>query len=139
MKYVRMFLKSTIFALFAVCTAASCTSHRSMKDVDLLTHNPWKYEKAGFGSDDDGIFNALDPVIAGKEKDDLIVFCKDGTGYKTGTDSLPFMWAFQNNDSTIYFQDQYYKVRVLTRARLEMYADQKLGGNNTRYTIILTH
>jgi hypothetical protein len=51
------------------------------KDLDLLTNTPWKYEKAGFDSNDDGIFDALDPRIAGSEKDNTIIFCKDGTGY----------------------------------------------------------
>ena len=102
------------------------------KDLDLLTNTPWKYEKAGFDSNDDGIFDALDPRIAGSEKDNTIIFCKDGTGYsalgpnsqlgtkasKVNPDSLPFMWAFQNNDSTIYFQDQYYKIRILDKHRL---------------------
>ena len=123
------------------------------RDVDLLTNTPWKYEKAGFDSNDDGIFDALDPNIAGSEKDNTIIFCKDGTGYsalgptskfglrsgKGTSDSLPFIWAFQNGDSTIYFQDQYYRVRTLTRHRLEIYADQKWGGVNTRYIIILKH
>jgi hypothetical protein len=123
------------------------------KDLDLLTNTPWKYEKAGFDSNDDGIFDALDPRIAGSEKDNTIIFCKDGTGYsalgpnsqlgskasKVNADSLPFMWAFQNNDSTIYFQDQYYKIRTLDKHRLEIYADEKFGGVDTRYIIILKH
>jgi hypothetical protein len=125
----------------------------SASDLELLTNTPWKYEKAGFDSNDDGIFDALDPSIAGSEKDNTIIFCKDGTGYsalgpnsqlgskpgKGASDSLPFIWAFQNNDSTIYFQDQYYKVRILDRHRLEIYADEKLGEVNTRYIIILKH
>lgn len=123
----------------------------SKRDVDLLTNTPWKYEKAGFDSNDDGIFDALDPSIAGSEKDNILIFCKDGTGYsalgpnsKLGSrsgkaDSLPFIWAFQNGDSTIYFQDQYYRVRTLNKHRLEIYADEKWGGVNTRYIIILKH
>jgi hypothetical protein len=125
----------------------------SSQDLALLTNTPWKYEKAGFDSNDDGIFDALDPRIAGSEKDNTIFFLKDGTGYsalgpgsklgsravKGGSDSLPFIWAFQNGDSTIYFQNQYYKVRTLNRHRLEIYADQMFGGVNTRYIIILKH
>src|ERR1700735_3132082 len=125
----------------------------SNKDLELLTTTPWKYEKAGFDSNDDGIFDALDPSIAGSEKDNTIIFCRDGTGYselgatsRLGTrsikgtiDSLPFIWAFQNGDSTIYFQDQYYKVRTLDKHRLEIYADQRFGGVDTRYTIVLIH
>jgi hypothetical protein len=123
------------------------------RDVDLLTNTPWKYEKAGFDSNDDGIFDALDPSIAGSEKDNSIIFCKDGTGYselgptsklaprpsRGAIDKLPFIWAFQNGDSTIYFQDQYYRVRALTKHRLEIYVDEKWGGMNTRYIIILKH
>jgi hypothetical protein len=104
--------------------------------MELLTGNPWKYEKAGFDSNDDGIFDALDPRIAGGEKNNTIVFRKDGTG---SSDTLPFIWAFQNNDSSIYFQNQYYKVRVLSRNRFEIYADQKLGTVPTRYIIVLKH
>ena len=54
-------------------------------------------------------------------------------------DSLPFIWAFQNDDSVIYFQDQYYRVRLLSPRRLELYSDQRFGGVSTRYTIVLTH
>lgn len=123
------------------------------KDVELLTQSPWKYEKAGFDSNDDGIFDALDPAIAGSEKDNTIIFCQDGTGYsalgpsskfagrpgKSAPDSLPFLWQFQNNDSTMYFQDRYYKVRRLDRKHLEIYADEKIGDVSTRYIIVLRH
>ena len=147
--------KWTIITLLTagIFTNACHGKNSSGRDLDLLTHTPWKYEKAGFDSNDDGIFDALDPRIAGSEKDNTIIFCKDGTGYsalgpnselgskltKGSPDSLPFIWAFQNNDSTIYFEDQYYKIRTLTRHRLEIYADEKLGNNSTRYIIILKH
>jgi hypothetical protein len=129
----------TIFTL-VIATGLSltgCTNkHGDRQDVDLLTVTPWRYEKAGFDSNDDGIFDALDPRIAGSEKDNAITFCKDGTGTQN---SLPFSWSFQKGDSVIYFQDQYYKVRTLNRHRLEIYADEKWGGVNTRYIIILKH
>jgi hypothetical protein len=127
------------FGCFAGCSGRGSSG----KDVELLTNSPWKYERAGF-NDEDASFDALNPQIAGNEKDNTIIFCKDGTGYsqfahrnRAGSpDSFPFIWAF-SNDSTIYFQDQYYKVRVLTSKRLEIYADQKFGSAKTRYTIIL--
>ncbi|HWK06525.1 MAG TPA: hypothetical protein VNS58_22980 [Puia sp.] len=144
-----MFLKRTILAPIVVLSLAGCgRQDASSRDLELLTGTPWKYEKAGFDSDDDGIFDALDPRIAGGDKDNTIIFKTDGTGAlveskikgkATEPRSLPFMWSFQNNDSTIYFEDQYYKVRALTNQRLEMYADQKLGGINTRYIIVLKH
>ena len=144
-----MIPKSTILLFIAGSLAIGCSNKgATRKDVDLLTATPWKYEMAGFGSGDEGNFDALDPTIAGSEKDNTIIFRKDGTGYIQQTfseqasknkDGFPFMWAFQNNDSTIYFQDQYYKVRVLSRHRLEIYADQRLGASNTRYTIVLSH
>jgi hypothetical protein len=148
-----MISKSTIFLFIAASLAISCSNKgATKKDVDLLTATPWKYEMAGFGSGDDGNFDALDPTIAGSEKDNTIIFRKDGTGCIQQTfsqqtfsqqtsrskDGFPFIWAFQN-DSIIYFQDQYYKVRVLSRHRLEIYADQRLGGSSTRYTIVLSH
>ncbi|HEY4286141.1 MAG TPA: hypothetical protein VGN00_03490 [Puia sp.] len=151
---MRMIFKSTIFLFIATSLAISCSNKGATKeDVDLLTATPWKYEMAGFGSGDDGNFDALDPTIAGSEKDNAIIFRKDGTGSiqsissqqtfsqqtSRSKDSFPFMWAFQNNDSTIYFQDQYYKIRVLSRHRLEIYADQRFGGSSTRYTIVLRH
>ena len=62
----------TIFTL-VIATGLSltgCTNkHGDRQDVDLLTNTPWNYEKAGFDSNDDGIFDALDPRIAGSEKD----------------------------------------------------------------------
>jgi hypothetical protein len=154
-KQSRMFTDRTIITLL-IATGLSVTgcSDKSdtKRDVDLLTNTPWKYEKAGFDSNDDGIFDALDPNIAGSEKDNTIIFCKDGTGYSAlgptsklgshsgkGADSLPFIWSFQNGDSTIYFQDQYYRVRTLNKNRLEIYADEKWSGANTRYIIILKH
>ena len=122
------------------------TRNASGKDLELLTGSPWKYEKAEF-DDEEGTFDALDPHIAGSEKDNTVIFCKDGTGYsqykhrsRSGNpDSLPFMWTFQNNDSTIYFEDQYYRVKTLSPDKLEIYADQRIGGVSTRYTIIFIH
>ena len=131
----------TILGFATIIFMTGCSSRGSVKG-DLLTHGSWRYEKAGF-DDDDGSFDALNPQIAGNEKDNTIFFCNDGTGYSEfahrragAPDSFPFIWSF-SNDSTIYFQDQYYKVKVLTAQRLEIYADQKLGGTNTRYTIVL--
>jgi len=150
-----MNVNSTIITLiFAVLAVTGCSGRNGNgKDVELLTNTPWKYEKAGFDSNDDGIFDALDPRIAGSEKDNRIIFCKDGTGYselgpnskmssksaKGAPESLPFIWAFQNSDSCIYFQDQYYKIRTLNKHRLEIYADEKYGNVNSRYIIILKH
>jgi len=145
-----MLSKWIIFTSLPVCLSlAACHRHSaSGRDLEMLTEAPWKYEKAGFDSDEDGFFDALNPQIAGCEKDNTIVFRTDGTGsleegaikcVVSGPDNLPFMWSFQDNDSTIYFQDQYYKVRSLTKDRLEIYADQSLGGVNTRYTIVLRH
>ncbi len=129
----------TIVTLLIVAglSLTGCSDKRgTQRDLDLLTSLPWKYEKAGFDSNDDGVFDALDPRIAGSEKDNTITFCKDGTGK---VENLPFIWAFQNGDSSIFFQDQYYRIRTLTRQRLEIYADEKFGGVNTRYIIILKH
>jgi hypothetical protein len=132
-------------SLFLACCGKNSSSGH---DLELLTHTPWKYESEGFDSDDDGIFDALDPRIAGCEKDNMVIFRADGTGtLQEGSvkcrlsdpDSLPFLWSFQNNDSTIYFQDQYYKVQVLSNQRLEIYADQNLGGGSARYTIVFRH
>jgi hypothetical protein len=143
-----MFLKWTILTITAGILATSCSNRgASGKNLLLLTGTPWKYEKAGFDSNDDGTFDALDPRISGSEKDNIIIFCKDGTGYsqfshksRSGNpDSLPFIWAFQNGDSTIYYDDRYYKIRELSPNRFEIYADQQLGGNHTRYTIVFKH
>ena len=132
-----------ILALAAGLFCGCLHSASSGKDVEVLTGSPWKYEKAGFDNDD-GTFDALDPQIIGGDRDNTVIFCKDGTGYSHISrrtagmpDTLPFMWAFQSGDSTIYFQNQYYKVRLLTQRRLEIYADQRYGGTSTRYTIIL--
>lgn len=127
----------TTLLIAAGLSAVGCANKRGNKsDLDLLTSTPWKYEKAGFDSNDDGVFDALDPRIAGSERDNTVTFCKDGTGTQN---SLPFIWSFQNGDSTIYFQDQYFRIRTLNRDRLEIYADQKFGGMNTRYIIVLKH
>ena len=139
----------TPLLLPACFLVAGCDKKSSSgRDIDLLTQTPWKYEKAGFDSDQDGIFDALDPRIAGCEKDDTVIFKPDGSGLltegpikcsQTEPSSLPFMWSFQNSDSTLYFQDQYFTVKTLSREKLEIYADQNLGGGNTRYIIIFKH
>ncbi|SRR5258708_5219796 len=150
-KMMRRMWKNWIqyFILPVSLTLGACSvRHSSGHDLDLLTHSPWKYEKAGFDSDDDGVFDALDPRIAGCEKDYRIIFRADGTGTLqegvikcriSDPDSLPFIWSFQNNDSTIYFEDQYYRIQALTDNRFEIYADQSLGGSNTRYIIVFSH
>lgn len=150
-----MLLKWTILTLSAGFLLASCSykGNASRHNLDLLTSSPWKYEKAGFRTDDDDDdevnFDALDPRIAGAERDYSIVFRPDGTGFQGegkakakhsgNPDSLPFLWSFQNNDSTFYFQDQYYKIKTLTNSKFIIYADQTLGGVSSRYIIILKH
>ena len=147
-----MLSKWTILAIsISLLTLGSCHSS-SRHDMDLLTSSPWKYEKAGFntetGDEDAASFNALDPRIVGFEKDYAIVFRTDGTDALKETrprnkhrspDSLPFFWSLQNNDSVLYFQDQYYKIQTLNNDKLVIYADQRLGGDHSRYTIILRH
>jgi hypothetical protein len=141
--------KWTILLLSAGLALSSCNGG-SGHNMDLLTHSPWKYEKAAFNSEDEdgSSFNALDPHIIGFEKDYFIIFRADGTGSlkeskarnkHTNLDSLPFFWSLQNNDSLLYFQDQYYKVQTLNNDHLVIYADQKLKGVHSRYTIVLRH
>jgi hypothetical protein len=146
---MRRIFTNRIFFLWAALSIGSCHGiHSSSHDVELLTHTPWKYQKAGFESNQEGVFDALDPQIAGCDKDVRIVFKPDGTGSLdqdltkckvSDPASLPFVWSFQDNDSSIYFQNQYYKVRTLTNDRLEIYADQRLGEASTRYIIIFRH
>ncbi|MDP4150396.1 MAG: hypothetical protein Q8927_01390 [Bacteroidota bacterium] len=145
-----MFFHWVVAAVVPLGLSQVSCDHRSKSghDLELLTHSPWKYEKAGFDSDEDGVFDALDPSIAGCEVGNTVVFKPDGTGsLQSGLikckvsdpDSLPFIWAFSNNDSSIYFQDQYYKVRALDKDHFEIYADESLGESKTRYTIIFRH
>ena len=124
-------MRTLLLCLAAGPTLSGCTSKSSSRhNLELLTGAPWKYAKAGFDSNQDGVFDALDPRIAGCEKDNMIIFKEDGTGLLeegkvkckvADPDSLPFLWSFQNGDSTIYFQDQYYKVQELTNDRLAIY------------------
>src|SRR4051812_11970546 len=100
-----MISKSTIFLLIAGSLAIGCSNKgATKKDIDLLTANPWKYEMAGFGSGDDGNFDALDPTIAGSEKDNAIIFRKDGTGCIQSTFSQPTF--SQPNSSQQTFSQQ---------------------------------
>ena len=147
-----MLSKLTILvALSTSLSLAGCSGHSSSaRDMELLTGTPWKYEKAAFDTDDedDIHFDALDPRIMGFVKDYTVVFRSDGTGALKetrarskhhGPDSLPFFWSFQNKDSLLYFQDQYYRIQTLTNEHLIIYADHKLKGVNSRYTIVLKH
>ena len=143
-------MKWTILILSASLALGSCNS-TSSHDMELLTHSPWKYEKAAFNSDDDDAnvhFDALDPRIMGFVKDYAVIFRQDGTGALKdtrdrtkhhGPDSLPFLWSFQDKDSLLYFQDQYYRIQALTNEHLIIYADHNLKGNHSRYTIVLKH
>lgn len=144
-------MKRTILILSTSLALGSCRS-TSGHDMELLTNSPWIYEKAAFNTDsdndEDGRFDALDPRIMGFVKDYTVVFRQDGTGTlkESNTigkhhrlDSFPFLWSFQNKDSLLYFQDQYYRVQTLTHDHLVIYADRKLKGVNSRYTIVLKH
>ena len=143
-----MLWKWTILSLSASFILGGCRG-TSSHDTELLTHSPWKYEKAAFNTDDndDNRFDALDPRIIGFVKDYTVVFHADGTGTlkdtrvrkHSGPDNLPFYWALQNNDSLLYFQDQYYRIQTLTNEHLVIYADHKMKGSHSRYTIVLKH
>ncbi len=145
-----MLMKWTILILVTGLALSSCRN-ASGRDTELLTHSPWTYEKAAFNTDDneeDVHFDALDPRIMGFVKDYTVVFRADGTGALTESntkgkhhriDSFPFLWSFQKKDSLLYFQDQYYRVQTLTNDHLVIYADHKLKGFNSRYTIVLKH
>jgi len=131
-------LNSISYITLVCLTLAACHRNPSSgRDLQLLTANPWKYEKAGFNSEDEDFFDALDPRIAGSEKANTLIFRADGTG--STLDSLPFAWSFHNNDSTIYFQNQYFRVETLSHSRMVLYTDQKLGGVSSRYTIVFRH
>jgi hypothetical protein len=145
-----MSMKWTILILLISFGLGSCRS-ASGRDTQLLTNSPWIYEKAAFNTDDDeeaAQFDALDPRIMGFVKDYTVIFKIDGTGTLRESnakgknhriDSFPFLWSFQKNDSLLYFQDQYYRVQTLTNDHLIIYADHKLKGVNSRYTIVLKH
>lgn len=143
-------MKWTILILLISLGQGSCRN-ASGHDTELLTHSPWIYEKAAFNTDDNeeaAQFDALDPRIIGFIKDYTVIFKADGTGTlkESNTrgkhqriDSFPFLWSFQQKDSLLYFQDQYYRVQTLTSDHLIIYADHKLKGVHSRYTIVLKH
>jgi hypothetical protein len=145
-----MSMKWTILSILSASLALGSCRSSSGRDMELLTNSPWIYEKAAFNTDDeeDVHFDALDPRIMGFVKDYTVVFRQDGTGAlrESNTngkhhriDSFPFIWSFQNKDSLLYFQDQYYRVQTLTNDHLIIYADHKVKGVHSRYTIVLKH
>jgi len=114
----------------------------------LLTKAAWKYEKKGFDSGSDGYVNVLDSRLSDCEKDDITIFNPDGSGvFKTGIRKcdqsdppfLPFTWMFGNHDSTIYFENQYFRIQTLTDKRLEIYHEEEIGGDDVRYVIAFSH
>lgn len=147
MKYILLKLPFLLFSLGML--GLNCGSNNSQKSrYELLTNMAWKYEKAGFDSNQDGYIDVLDPKISGCERDDLILFNKDGTGsFNIGgircdisdPPSLPFMWAFENRENAIYFQEQHFQIKILSRSRLEMITYQHSGDITTKYMIILKH
>ncbi len=132
-----------------VMVAADCNKKSSTQSkMGLLTKAAWRYEKAGFDSDQEGVIDALDPRIADCQKDDLTIFYADGTGSFDGASlkceasdpsSLPFFWSFQNNAKTIYFQDQTFTIKTLSDKKLEIYTIQDFGGIKTNYMIVFKH
>jgi hypothetical protein len=138
----RLYIHMTGLLLIMAALVTGCSqSNASKHDLQLLTSNPWQYEQAGFSTDDkqddeSASFNALAPALSGSNNENFVIFHSDGTG---SDNRLPFTWAFQNNDSILFFQDRYYMVKSLTNNRLVMYADQKRGPIHTHYTIVLKH
>jgi hypothetical protein len=137
------------FILIGATLAATCGKNGSQKSKsELLTHAPWKYEKAGFDSNQDGYIDVLDPKISGCQRDDIILFNRDGTGsFNIGgtkcelsdPSSLPFIWSFEDKGNAIYFQEQHFRIMTLSSSRLEMFAYQQSGTTRTKYMIILKH
>ncbi|HTQ26488.1 MAG TPA: hypothetical protein VMI35_00095 [Puia sp.] len=133
-------------------TAVVMTGCRAKNGADektaLLTRAAWKYEKMGFDSDEDGYIDVLDSRVSDCEKDDLTIFRPDGSGvFQSGRikcdpsdpPSLPFTWLLENHDSSIYFEEQYFRIKTLTDSHLEIYHDETLAGSDVRYIIAFTH
>jgi hypothetical protein len=121
-------------------------SERSRKA--LLTRSGWKYQKMGFESAKDGYIDVLDSHNSDCEKTDITIFNPDGSGYlqsesvkydPSDPPSLPFRWSFENNASDIYFEEQHFKVKTLSESRLEIYQDERIGGDEIRYIIAFSH
>jgi hypothetical protein len=127
----------------------ACGEGASRKSrAELLTRTAWKYEMAGFDSNQDGYIDVLDPKIADCESDDIIRFNSDGTGsFNIGgikcdpsdPPSLPFMWSFENKENVLFFQEQHFKIKTLSDSRLEMFTYQYNAGISTKYMIVLKH
>jgi hypothetical protein len=141
--------KSMILFLPIAMVAANCNKKSSAQSkMGLLTKAAWRYEKAGFDSNHEGVMDALDPRIADCQKDDITIFYADGSGSFDGSSlkcdasdpsSLPFFWSFQNNAKTIYFQEQNFTIKTLSDKKLEIYTTQDFGGIKTNYTIVFKH
>ena len=147
MRNILLKLPFLIFPLGLIC--AGCGRINSQKSRSkLLTNASWKYEKAGFDSNQDGYIDVLDPKIADCESDDIILFNPDGTGsFNIGgikcdpsdPPTLPFMWSFEDKENAMYFQEQHFIIKTLSDSRLEMFTYQHSAGITTKYMIILKH
>ncbi|HEV3251499.1 MAG TPA: hypothetical protein VGZ71_11135 [Puia sp.] len=141
--------KSMILFFPVAMVVADCNKKSSSQSkMGLLTKAAWRYEKAGFDSNQQGVMDVLDPRITDCQKDDLTIFYPDGTGsFDAGSlpckpsdpSSLPFFWSFQNNAKTIYFQEQNFTIKTLTDKKLEIYSTQDFGGIKTNYIIVFKH
>jgi hypothetical protein len=142
-------LKLFLLVFFPAVLCSSCGKNNSEKTrSELLTKTGWKYEKAGFDSNQDGYIDVLDAKISDCESDDIIQFNPDGTGsFNIGSmkcdpsdpPSLPFMWSFEDKENAMYFQEQHFIIKTLSSSRLEMFTYQNYGGITTKYMIILRH
>jgi hypothetical protein len=57
----------------------------------------------------------------------------------TDPPALPFTWLLENHDSSIYFEEQYFKIKTLSDTKLEIYHDEDIDGNDIRYIIAFRH
>jgi hypothetical protein len=147
-------MKDAVFPLISmvlltVLSGSSCrVKSNAANRTSLLTRAAWKYEKKGFDSDKDGYINVLGSRLSDCEKDDTTIFNMDGSGvFKSGIrkcdlsdpPSLPFTWMLENHDSTIYFEDQLFRIKTLTNSRLEIFHEEEIGGDDVRYVIAFSH
>jgi len=147
MRTILLKLPFLLIPLFLLGLSCGKNGSRQSKS-QLLTNAAWKYEKAGFDSNEDGYIDVLDPKIAGCESDDIILFNPDGTGsFNIGgmkcdpsdPPSLPFIWSFEDKGNAMFFQEQHFIIKTLSVSRLEMFAYQHFSGITTKYMIILKH
>ncbi|HEV8284123.1 MAG TPA: hypothetical protein VGQ09_07425 [Chitinophagaceae bacterium] len=114
--------------------------HKS--NTELLTQKTWKTDIHGLDENNNGVIEETESDMVSCEADDTFTFNTGGMGvYSSGTiqcgnepSTLPFDWAFVNNETELAIFGTPEKINKLDENYLETYyEDQNSMGQTVKY------